>query len=103
MCAGVPFHTYFHWGHPLVIETKKWLTQTFPYESLYNHFMKFCSSFIRGKNSDKIFAIFSGKGNNSKSMILKTYLTTVLTSMPLKFQFHCYLKKEQILGMQHHN
>ena len=76
MSAGVPFHTYFHWGHPLVVETKKWLNETFPYEDLYEHFMKFCSSFIRGKNSDKIFAIFSGLGHNSKSMILKLFEAT---------------------------
>ena len=74
MSAGVPFHSYFHWEHPLVVECMTWMNQVFPLEGLLNHFLKYCSSFLRGKNSDKIFAVFSGSsGHNSKSMVLKLF------------------------------
>ncbi len=71
MSAGVPYHTYLHWEHPLVVEVMTWANQTFPLENLTNHFLKFCASFIRGKNSDKIFAVFTGNGHNSKSLWIK--------------------------------
>lgn len=73
MCAGVPFNSHMYWNHPLVVETMTYFKQVFPDESLLHYFLKFCSSFFRGKNSDKIFAVFTGKGHNSKSMIVKLF------------------------------
>lgn len=75
MCAGVPYHDYFHWNHPLVLECMKWFGQTFE-EDLVEHFLKFGSSGFIRRNCDKIFPIFTGCGNNSKSMIIKLFMIT---------------------------
>ncbi len=71
MCANVPFITDYTWEHPLVVECLKYLKNVFPIDDLLEHFLKFGSSFFIGRNCDKIFAIFSGRGNNSKSMLVK--------------------------------
>ncbi len=52
------------------------MTQTFPDPKLKLHFLKFAASCIKGRNSDKIFPIFTGEGNNSKSMIVKLFMQT---------------------------
>lgn len=70
LCAGVKFNQY-HWQHPLVIECEKWLREVYPIPELYHHFMKFNASFLKSGNCDKIFAVYSGGGNNSKSMVVK--------------------------------
>ncbi|HSW76415.1 MAG TPA: hypothetical protein VLG50_05195 [Candidatus Saccharimonadales bacterium] len=76
LCANVPFNDYFHWKHKLVVRCMTWLEQVFPDESLLHYFLKFSSSFFIGRNNDKIFAIFTGNGDNSKSMIIKLYEQT---------------------------
>lgn len=73
MCSGVPYNNHMHWNHPLVVETMIYFRQVFPDNDLLEYFLKFCASFYRGKNSDKIFAVFTGKGHNSKSMIVKLF------------------------------
>lgn len=72
---GVPFHTYFNNDHPLVIECMKWMSQMFE-EDLMEHFLKFSASVLRRRNNDKIFPIFTGNGNNSKSMVIKLFTLT---------------------------
>ena len=76
MCAGVPYHAYFHLDHPLVIECFKWFGQIFPDKDLLHHFLKFAASCLKGRNNDKIFPIFTGGGDNSKSMIVKLFEAT---------------------------
>jgi phage/plasmid-associated DNA primase len=71
MCAGVPFNNNMHWDHPLVKECMNYLEKVFPDPELLTYFLKFCSSFFKGRNVDKIFAVFTGNGHNSKSMIVK--------------------------------
>jgi len=71
MCAGIPFNSHFHLKHPLVEECMTYFKQVYPDEQLLHYFLKFCASFYKGRNSDKIFAVFTGKGHNSKSMIVK--------------------------------
>jgi phage/plasmid-associated DNA primase len=73
MCAGVPFNTHMHLKHPLVVECMEYFRQVYPDEQLLHYFLKFCASFFKGRNSDKIFAVFTGKGHNSKSMIVKLF------------------------------
>lgn len=70
MKAGCGYHSYYHWKHPLVVETMKWMGETFE-EDLMDHVLKLFSSGFIGKNMDKIFPILTGSGNNSKSMIIK--------------------------------
>lgn len=67
---------FLHWGHPLVKELMNWLRKTFPNRALCEYFIKFAASCIRGRNSDKIFPVFTGEGNNSKSMIIKLFEVT---------------------------
>lgn len=76
MCAGVPYHEDYTWHHPLVQECMTWFSQVFPDTELRHHFLKFAASCLKGKNSDKIFPIFTGEGDNSKSMIVKLFETT---------------------------
>ena len=78
MCAGVDYREDYSFNHPLVRDTLKWLSQVFTDSTLLHHFMKFAASCLKGRNSDKIFPIFTGEGDNSKSMIVKLFETTFL-------------------------
>lgn len=62
-----------HWGHPLVKELMEWLGQVFPDKELLHFFLKDAASFLYGKNAEKLFRIWSGGGDNSKSMINKLF------------------------------
>ena len=57
--------------HPIYRKLMSWLSKVFPDKELLNHFGKLMGAGLRGRNSDKIFPIHTGKGNNSKSMIKK--------------------------------
>lgn len=72
-CTGNSYRRDFTWEHPLVRECKKWLQQVFTDDDLYQHFMRFSASGLKGRNSDKIFSIWTGGGENSKSMIVKLF------------------------------
>src|SRR5690606_1722159 len=43
---------------------------------MLHHFLKFCASCLRGGNNDKIFPIWTGDGDNSKSMMVKLFEST---------------------------
>lgn len=73
MTAGVKYSTVYSDTHPLVIECSDWIKRVFPNMDLYCHFMKFAASMLYGKNADKIFPIWSGGGDNSKSMVVKLF------------------------------
>jgi len=73
MCANIPFHDMYSWNHPLTKECLEWLKKVFPDKKLLHHFLKFAASCLRGRNSDKIFPIWTGNGDNSKSMIVKLF------------------------------
>lgn len=77
ICANVPYESKLHWKHDLVKECMKWFGQIFVDEELLHHFLKFCSSILKGRNSDKIFPIMTGEGDNSKSMIVKLFESTL--------------------------
>jgi hypothetical protein len=81
-CAGKPedFVSKFsnidylddmHWDHPEVIRLMKWLNQTFPDPELRDYFLRYNASFLKGINQDKFFMVYTGAGDNSKSMICK--------------------------------
>lgn len=84
MVTNVPVITEFDDNHPLVIEVIEWLEKVFPDKTLYKHFMKFASSLFISGNNDKIFAIWTGGGNNSKSMLVKLF-ESVWGSYCIKF------------------
>jgi len=76
MNTKVEYDDTFTWDSPQVVKCMGWMAQTFPDLSLKKHFLKFAASCIKGRNSDKIFPIFTGEGNNSKSMIVKLFMQT---------------------------
>ena len=66
----------FHWKHPVVERCMKWLRQVFTDETLCHYSLKLFASCLRGRNSDKLFPIFTGEGDNSKSMLKKLFEAT---------------------------
>ena len=81
----------FTWKHPLVERCMKWMRQVFPDPQLLHYSLKLFASCLKGRNSDKIFPVLTGEGDNSKSMIKKlfeaafgsychTFPTTLLTA-----------------------
>lgn len=89
--TGLIWRHDLHWKHPLVIKLLEWLTKVFPNKQLLDYFGKISGSCIKGRNSDKLFPIMTGQGDNSKSMIKKvfesafgayciTFPTTIFTS-----------------------
>lgn len=79
MSTNIPFNPNFTWDDDLVVRCFQWLQKVFTDKQLLNHFLKFGSSCLKGKNSDKIFPIFTGEGDNSKSMIVKLFEATFST------------------------
>ena len=57
--------------HPSYLKLNQWLSQVFVDSSLKHHFLKICASLLRGRNAEKRFHVWTGSGNNSKSMIVK--------------------------------
>lgn len=84
MCTNIPYHANYSWNHPLVLECMKWFGQCFTDRTLLHHFLKFASSCMKGRNSDKIFPIWTGEGDNSKSMLVKLFEAT-FNSYCIKF------------------
>ncbi|MEM2986522.1 MAG: hypothetical protein QXV60_00275 [Nitrososphaerota archaeon] len=72
MSTNIPYN-YYSWNDPLVKECMKWFSQVFTDKDLLHHFLKFASSCLKGRNSDKVFPIWTGEGDNSKSMIVKLF------------------------------
>ena len=71
--TGLIWRYDLHWKHPLVLRLLEWLTKVFPNKQLLEYFGKISGSCIKGKNSDKLFPIMTGNGDNSKSMIKKVF------------------------------
>lgn len=71
--TGLIWRHDLHWKHPLVIKLLEWLTKVFPNKQLLDYFGKIAGSCIKGRNSDKLFPIMTGQGDNSKSMIKKVF------------------------------
>jgi phage/plasmid-associated DNA primase len=85
MCTNTIYHENYTWQHPLVKKCMTWFNQVFAIDrSLLHHFLKFAASCLKGRNSDKIFPIFTGEGDNSKSMIVKLFEAT-FSSYCIKF------------------
>jgi phage/plasmid-associated DNA primase len=76
MCTNIPYNQIFTWESPSVKAVMKWLSQIFTDNELRHHFLKFAASCLKGKNSDKLFNIFVGEGDNSKSMLVKLFVAT---------------------------
>jgi phage/plasmid-associated DNA primase len=71
--AIVGYDSSFSYDHPLVRELLEWINQVFPDKELAHHFLKYVASFIKSGNREKFLVIFTGRGDNSKSMICKLF------------------------------
>uniref|UniRef100_A0A6C0BP01 SF3 helicase domain-containing protein n=1 Tax=viral metagenome TaxID=1070528 RepID=A0A6C0BP01_9ZZZZ len=74
--------------HPVVKAVQKWFNQMFPDPELCHYAWKLFSSFLFGRNAEKIWPVLSGGGDNSKSMLKKgleatlgPYVVTLPTSI----------------------
>ena len=63
-------------NHPQVRKLKKWFRQTFTDKDLRRYFWKSCAYILLGGNVEKLFFIWTGEGDNSKSMIVKLFEAT---------------------------
>jgi phage/plasmid-associated DNA primase len=73
LCTGLPYLKDLTWESDIVVRLMRWMRQVFVDESLRDYFLKMSASCLKGRNSDKIFPIWTGEGNNSKSMIVKLF------------------------------
>lgn len=71
--TGIIYNENLSWLSPVVKQVVTWLQQVFPTPELYDFVIKLFASCIRGGNDDKIFPIFTGRGDNSKSMLKKQF------------------------------
>jgi P4 family phage/plasmid primase-like protien len=63
----------FTWKSRSVRECMDWFHKVFPDQELLEYFLKFCSSLFIGRNSEKSIQVWTGSGDNSKSMIKKLF------------------------------
>lgn len=73
LSTRVNYEKDYNWDHPLVKECREWIRRVFHSQELINFFMKFAASGLVAGNIDKVFMLWTGVGNNSKSMIVKLF------------------------------
>lgn len=61
----------FHREHHMVLKVTKWIGQVFPNDDMNDFFWKYMASLLLSGNGDKIFMVWTGDGDNSKSMLVK--------------------------------
>lgn len=71
MYTSLPYREDFNMECDAVKRYLKYLNQVFPDKDLMNYMRKDIASFLKGRNAEKLFRIFSGCGNNSKSVYIK--------------------------------
>lgn len=71
MYTSLPYREDFTWECDSVKRYLQYLNQVFPDKELMMYMRKDIASFLKGKNAEKLFRIFSGCGNNSKSVYVK--------------------------------
>jgi phage/plasmid-associated DNA primase len=75
-CTGVPYREDLSWDNRNVKALMAWLRKVFPDPDLERHFYKLAASGLQGRNSHKLFPIWTGDGDNSKSMVVKLFEAT---------------------------
>jgi len=71
MYTSLPYREDFTMECDAVKRYLKYLNQVFPDRDLMKYMRKDIASFLKGRNAEKLFRIFSGCGNNSKSVYIK--------------------------------
>ncbi|CAH6418308.1 D5 DNA Primase [uncultured virus] len=79
------------WEHPLVVELMTWFKQCFPDDALLRYVLKDWASYLLGRNAEKLFRVWSGAGDNSKSMVVKL-LQACLGSYAIDFPAELVMK-----------
>src|SRR5581483_8176384 len=69
--TGVYYRKDMNESHPTYLKLLNWFNKVFTDRELCAHFGKMMGALLKGRNSDKIFPILTGDGDNSKSMIKK--------------------------------
>jgi phage/plasmid-associated DNA primase len=69
--TGVYYRKDMNERHPSYLKLLAWFQKVFVDKELNLHFGKMMGALLKGRNSDKIFPIQTGSGNNSKSMVKK--------------------------------
>ena len=59
------------WEHPAIKMTMNYLRQVFRSKTLLDYVLRFMAALLKSGNSNKLFPIFSGEGNNSKSVLVR--------------------------------
>ena len=72
---GIDYKEY-SWDDQEVQNVMQWMNQMFPDEELRDWELKRSSSGFYGRNQEKFLTVFTGSGNNSKSMYIKLITKT---------------------------
>ena len=70
-CGSVQYRRDFRWENETVVKCVNYIEQVFPDPELSHYALKDFASYLRKNNSEKIFRVWTGEGNNSKSMLVK--------------------------------
>jgi phage/plasmid-associated DNA primase len=70
MCFTVPYEVMNYQSYR-VREVLHWTCRMYPLEELHRYMWKFFGSVLQAGNPEKIFPVFTGDGNNSKSMLME--------------------------------
>lgn len=68
---GVPYMTNYSFDHPDVKDIIKYLTQVFPVKEIREYMYKDLASMLYRRNSEKLFRVWIGDTNGSKSILQK--------------------------------
>lgn len=97
-CCETYYPFDYSWDHPKVKKVWYWLRQTFIDDELIESFLLLLSSLLYGRNSNKIFPVWSGEnGDNSKSMWVKA-LQAVFGPYCLMFDTSMVLETKKSSG-----
>jgi phage/plasmid-associated DNA primase len=83
--TGIPYVKNLTADHKTVIKLDDWIGKVFVDKELRHHFWKLSASKLRGRNQNKILEIWTGCGNNSKSMVVKLFEMTLGDNYCIKF------------------
>lgn len=72
-CTKTEYNEELDWEDENVVTCMKWFKQIFIDDDLVEYYLSLSSSFLKGTNTNKVFMVFSGNGNNSKSMLKILY------------------------------
>ena len=77
MSTQCMFPITFTWETPTVIEVMKYLGQVFQNVNKRNYFWRFMGKILYSGNVDKVFPIWTGEGDNSKSILVRLILAAL--------------------------